>query len=71
MTVFQRALYNEMKPGVWYDCYEGQGSGGAELPGWFHRNQTNALATLGPMVRAGALERRQRAGWPQVRRIEP
>ena len=75
MSPFQQHLLNEMEPGVWYDCFYSQGSGGEMLPEWFYRNQTQAFATLRPMLRAGVLEKRMVGDLlklPQIRRkVDP
>jgi hypothetical protein len=66
LSLFQRELLAEMIPGLWYDCYENQGSGGATLPEWFRRDQKQPLATLRPMLELRALKSRFVDGWPQV-----
>lgn len=66
LTLFQRDLRAEMRVGVWYDCYVNQGSGGACLPEWFHRDQTQPFATLRPMLEAGVITGRLKEGFPQV-----
>lgn len=71
MTVFQSLLWRDLEPGVWYDCHRNQGTGGRELPDWFHRSQTQSLMTLKPMIKAGALKGRMKDGFPQVMRHEP
>ncbi len=59
LSFFQLSLLREMEPDIWYDCYYNQGTGGAVLPEWFYRNQTQAMATLRPMIYAKALEVRR------------
>jgi hypothetical protein len=71
MTNFQEMLLKDLVPGVWYDCFWNQGSGGEILPDWFYKIQSNAWATLRPMIQSGHLEVR-RVGdlrLPQVRRF--
>lgn len=68
LTVFQSMLYRDLEPDVWYDCYVNQGTGGKELPDWFHRSQPQCMSTLMPMVEAGALTRRFVDGFMQVKR---
>ena len=63
---FQRLLLEEMQPGVWYDCYWNQGSGGVTLPEWFYRQQTETMSTLRPLVEKKVLILRKLDGWPQV-----
>jgi hypothetical protein len=70
LSPFQQVLLADLVPGRWYDAYQNQGTGGAALPEWFHRQQTQPMQTLRPMNQAGALEMR-RVGeclLPQVRR---
>ena len=74
LSGFQDMLLRDMEPGVWYDCFYNQGSGGAVLPEWFYWIQTNAMATLRPMLRAGVLELRvvgdPCSRWTQVRKAK-
>jgi hypothetical protein len=72
MSNFQRLLLDNLELGIWYDVYPNQGTGGKELPEWFHHNQTNAMATIRPMVHVGLLRiRKADLGLPQVCVGEP
>lgn len=73
MTGFQRLIYDAMEPGVWYDVFQDQGTGGAVLPDLFYRNQTNPQATLvSAMVHDGHLNLRNvgTLRLPQVMRLD-
>lgn len=68
MSGFQRMLLEELRPGVWYDVQPDQGTGGEPLPEWFHRQQTQPLATVRALVQARLLDyRRCEFGLIQVR----
>jgi len=71
LTIFQRGLLEQMTPGVWYDFYENQGTGGEALPEWFHRQTTQPLQTLVSMARKGYLQLRNvELNLPQAMRPE-
>lgn len=69
-SIFQKELVSDMKPGVWYDVYQNQGTGGEVLPDWFYRQQTQAMSTLRPMLEAKLIEGRNIGGLPQVRKAK-
>lgn len=72
LSTFQQMLLAALVPDRWYDVYQNQGTGGAALPEWFHRHQTQPMQTLRPMIETGALQARRAPEFgalPQVRRL--
>lgn len=56
LSGFQRALLEDMEPCMWYVVSPFDGY--KTFPEWFYRNQSQPLATLSAMVRAGAIIRK-------------
>ena len=75
LSGIQKELLNDLKFGVWYDVFVGQGTGGEELPEWFHRKQSVEMQTIRPMVERGVIDVRYIGDWPkeckfpQIRKI--
>lgn len=69
LSSMQAELLNDLKLGIWYDVFVGQGTGGEELPAWFHRQQSVEMQTIRPLVERGKLEIRYVDKLPQVRKI--
>jgi len=50
LSSFQQALLDDLVEGQWHSVIRNSGLEYPELPAWFYRQQTNAMATIRPMV---------------------